>query len=230
MKRLILILLLSSVMIAVLPQQKMTVVSKGSDATLEGSLPPEMIFAFDGFREATIIMNDGSENKTRVNLHLYTGEVFFLTSSNQILVLAYPLDVSHIVIGSSIWKQIRGAFWEIRTDNGDVQLVASKRTRLTNTRKETGFGGMTATSSVGRLTSMVTQGKQIATFLPAGEYDFETTTEYMLVKGKKAVIANAGSFKKFFPSKKKELNNIFKSQKIDFRNESDLVGLMKVCS
>ncbi|MBM3419744.1 MAG: hypothetical protein FJY11_01275 [Bacteroidetes bacterium] len=213
---------------AVFAQQKMTVLAKG-DTTLEGSLPPEMIFAFDGFREATIIANDGSENQTRVNIHLYTGDVYFLSGANQILVLAFPLEISRILIGDAVWLQVKGAFWEVMSDDDGITLVAAKKTRLVNTRKESGYGTMSSASSVGRMATIVTTGNQISTPLPVGEYDFTTNTEYMLVKDGKGVIASAGAFKKNYPTRKKEIDSFAKSNRIDFKNGDDLLKVMELC-
>lgn len=226
MRILIVLIMMATLALTASAQQKMTVLAKG-DTTLEGSLPPDMIFAFDGFREATIVANNGSETKTKVNIHLYTGEVYFLTNANQILVLAYPEEISRILIGNSVWIQLKGVFWEVMRESGGVSLVSSRKTRLVNTRKESGYGTMSSASSVGRMSTVVTPGNQIATPLPVGEYDFSTSTEYMLIKDGKGSVANASAFRKYFPLRKKEIDAFLKDTRIDFKNGDDLLKVLE---
>jgi hypothetical protein len=228
MKTLFTLLLIAALSVGSFAQQRITISAKG-DTTLESSLPPEMLYAFENYKEAKIVSKDGTENNTRININLYTGDILFLTAGNQILVLAYPLDVRSITIGETTWLPANGSFWEVKQKLGDVTLLGAKRTRLTDMRKEGGYGFSSGTASVGRITNIVMDGNQIATPLPVGEYDFETSVEYMLFRNDKAVIANAAAFKKFFPDKKKVINSTIKERKIDFSNEADILALLEVC-
>ncbi|MBE0673529.1 MAG: hypothetical protein IH591_02610 [Bacteroidales bacterium] len=210
-------------------QQRHTVTARG-ETTLEGSLPREMMYAFEHFKDAVLKMNDGSEKAVKVNINLYTGDVLFLTSGNQILILAYPDDVRHMIIDEKIWLQVDGTFWEIKSTQGNVSLIGALKTKITDTRKEGAYGFSSGTSAVGRVSQVVMDGGQIATTLPVGEYDFETSVLYMLISDAKPAIADAKGFKKFFEAKKKEVDAYIKANDIDFKNEIDLVALLEACS
>lgn len=208
-------------------QQTFTVLAKG-ETTLEGSLPKEMMYTFPSYRPAKIVNKNGSENNTRININLYTGDVLFLTSANQILVLAYPLDVKHIMIEDTTWVQIDGIFWQVKSSESEVTLVSAKKTRITNTKKEAGYGGTSGTSSVGRVSQLTMNGNQIYTPLPVGEYEFRTNTEFMLVKDSKSAFATRNAFKKFFPHKKKQIDEYLKTNEVDFQNEEELMSFLDV--
>jgi len=229
MKILSVVLILIALSFNAEAQQRYTVTAKG-ETTLEGSLPPEMMYAFDHFKEATLSMNDGTEKSVRVNINLYSGDVLFLTSGNQILVLAYPLDVKYMAIDSSKWLQVDGTFWEIKSTQGAVSLLGASRTRITDTRKEGAYGFSSGTSAVGRVSQVVMAGGQIATPLPVGEYDFETSVQYMLIADAKPSVADAKGFRKFFEPKKKEVDAYIKSNDVDFKKEQDLIALLEACS
>jgi hypothetical protein len=228
MRTLFITLIATALSLSGAAQQTLTVLAKG-ETTLEGSLPQEMMYAFENFREAKIVMNNGSETSTRVNINLYTGDVLFFTPSNQVLVLAYPLDVKNIVIQNTNWIQIKGSFWEVKSTEGPVNLVAAKKTRIVNTRKEAGYGGTTSTSSVGRMSSFTMNGGQNYTPLPVGEYDFKTDFEFMLANEKTSSFATAKTFKKFFPEKKKQIDEYLKTNEVNFQSEKDLIAFLEVC-
>jgi hypothetical protein len=210
-------------------QERYTVLARG-ETTLEGSLPQQMLYAFEHFRDSKIIMNDGTEKPARININLYTGDILFLTSGNQVLVLAYPLDVKHILIDNSKWLQVGGTFWETKSVQGSVVLAGAMRTRITNTRKEGAYGFSSGTSAVGNVSTVVLDGGQIATPLAVGEYDFEKDMKYMLVSETGSAIADAKGFRKIFPENKKQINSYLKANEVNFKNENELISLLEVCS
>ncbi len=208
-------------------QQRETIVVKG-EAYLESELPREMLYSFTEFKEATLIRKDGVENQTRINLNLFTGDILFLSSGNQILVLAYPKDLDRIKIGDNIWLPVEDTFGEVVNHKDDFYLVKVKKTRITDTRRESGFGGMSSTTSTRSITQFSANNHgQVA--LPIGEYDFETSVTYRLFDGTRMVLADAKGFRKLFPSKKKEIKAYIKANNVDFRKEVDLKALMERC-
>jgi hypothetical protein len=208
-------------------QQRETVVVKG-EAYLESELPREMLYSFTEFREATLIRKDGVENQTRVNLNLFTGDILFLSPANQVLVLAYPKDVDRIKIGSDLWLPVEDTFGEVINRIDEISLVKVKKTRITDTRRESGFGGMSSTTSTKAITQFSANNQgQVA--LPLGEYDFETSVTYRLFDGSRMIIADAKGFRKLFPAKKKEIKAYLKANDVDFKNEDHLKAFMEKC-
>jgi len=208
-------------------QQRETIVVKG-EAYLESELPREMLYSFNEFREAILIRKDGVENQTRINLNLFTGDVLFLSSGNQILVLAYPKDIDRIKIGDDLWLPVEETFGEVINHVDEIFLVKVKKTRITDTRRESGFGGMSSTTSTRSITQFTANNHgQVA--LPLGEYDFETSVTYRLSDGSRMIIADAKGFRKLFPAKKKEIKAYLKANDVDFKNETHLKVLMEKC-
>lgn len=208
-------------------QQRETIVVKG-EAYLESELPREMLYSFTEFKEATLIRKDGVENQTRINLNLFTGDILFLSPGNQVLVLAYPKDVDRIKIGDDLWLPVEETFGEVINHMDEISLVKVKKTRITDTRRESGFGGMSSTTSTRSITQFTANNHgQVA--LPLGEYDFETSVTYRLFDGSRMIIADAKGFRKLFPAKKKEINAYLKANDVDFKNEDHLRTFMEKC-
>jgi hypothetical protein len=208
-------------------QKRATVVAKG-ETYLEGVLPNDMLYAFDEFREATLIRKDGVENKTRININLFSGDILFLSAGNQVLVLAYPDDLDRIVIDKSVWLPIENSYGEVLNADDKYSLIRLKKTRITDTRRESGFGGMSSTTSTKAVTAFTPDNHgQVA--LPLGEYDFETASTYRLIAGTQKVIADAKGFRKVFSDKKKEINSYLKANPVDFKNETEIMEFMKKC-
>ena len=212
-----------------LGQQRITIVARG-ETTLESALPREMLYAFDQFTEAKIIMKDGTENDTRININLISKDILFLTRGNQILVLAFPEEVKTILVESSVWVPVGGTFAETILNEGEASLLRAKQTRITDTRKEGGFGFSSSTSSVTSVTSYVSDVGKISEPLAVGEYDFETTIRYTLLKDSKTYTADSKGFLKVYPAKKKEIKNYLKNNPVDFKNEQELMKFLKTCS
>jgi hypothetical protein len=227
MRLLALALLISLCFTAVSAQKRATVVAKG-ETYLEGVLPNDMLYAFGEFREAMLIRKDGVENKTRININLFTGDILFLSPGNQILVLAYPDDVDRILIDKSIWLPIENSFGEVLNTEDKYSIIRIKKTRITDTRRESGFGGMSSTTSTRAVTAFTPDNHgQVA--LPLGEYDFETASSFRLVAGTQKVIADAKGFRKIFSDKKKSINSYLKENDVDFKNEADVIDFFRKC-
>ncbi len=206
-------------------QQRVTIVAKG-ETFIESVLPKEMMYSFEEFRDAKLIRIDGLENETKININLFTGDILFLSPGNQILVMAYPKEVSRIMMGSSLWVPVEETFGEVIFSKDDISLVRVKKTRITDTRRETAFGGMSSTVSTKSVTAFAADNRGHVA-IPVGEYDFETATTYRLSDGSRMVIADAKGFRRIFSKNRKELNNFIKTNRIDFKDESDLLNLVK---
>lgn len=209
-------------------QQRITIVAKG-ETTLESALPAEMLYAFDGFKDARLIQKNGNENDTRININLITKDILFLTKGNQILVFAFPEELEKIIIGDREWIPVDGNYGEVIVKDNSKALVRVKNTRITDTRKEGGFGFASSTSSVTSVTSFVSDVGKIGAPLAVGEYDFETTTLIKLLVGGKTINADANGFKKAFPEKKKAITSYLKTNRINFKDDAEVIDFMKKC-
>jgi hypothetical protein len=229
MKNLLLISLLALLcMPTVFGQQQFTIVAKG-ETTLEGALPHDMLYAFDEFRDATIFNEDGSRNDIRININLISKDVLFLTKSNQLLLLAYPDQVDSILVGEELWIPVDGTFGEVVGKSDDTFLLRLKQTKITDSRKEGGFGISSSTSSVTSVTSFVSDAGAIGAPLAVGEYDFETKVSLKLTNGKQSFFADKKGFIKAFPEKKKEIDAFLKSNPVDFKNDAAVINFFKKC-
>jgi hypothetical protein len=187
-----------------------------------------MLYAFNEYREATLVRKDGVENKTRININLFTGDILFLSAGNQILVLAYPDDIARIIMEKSVWLPIENSYGEVLSTDGQYSIIRIKKTRITDTRRESGFGGMSSTTSTRAVTAFTPDNHgQVA--LPLGEYDFETASTFRLVAGKQKVVADAKGFRKVFSDKKKSITSYLKSNPVDFKNEADVIDFFHKC-
>jgi hypothetical protein len=208
MKRITFTIAVLSLFISYIEGQKsVTIVAKG-ETTLESALPADMLYAFEEFTDARLLMKDGSENQTRININLVTNDILFLTRGNQILVLAYPDQVERIVMGESVWVPVDGTFGERLAEADGKSLVRVRQTRITDTRKEGGFGFASSTASVTSMTSYISEGN---------------------LAGKKTFTADARGFSKAFGDRKKEIDNYLRSNQVDFKNEEEVIGFMKRC-
>jgi hypothetical protein len=220
-------LILILVSAAAFCQQKVTITIKG-DSSLEKILPSEMMFAFPEYKNAKIFLKNGSVNSTRININLYTKDILFLNKNNQVMVLAFPEEIRKIVIDSTNWIPVEGATGEEIFSDGTHSLIRIRQTSITDSRKESGFGGTSGTAAARSVTSY-TSDNRTSEALAVGEYDFETTISYMLLTDSKPVTADSRGFKKVFPEKKKEIDAYLKANKVNFNNEKDLISFLKVC-
>ena len=224
MKKLFVVVLTLFCFTSLFAQKEITVLAKG-ETPLEGVLPPDMLYSFSEYREATLIRKDGTENTTRINFNLFTGDILFLTPANQILVLAYPDELEKIIIEGDVWLPMEGFFGEIIESAGSGSLVRLKKTRITDTRRESGFGGMSSTTSTKSVTAFAADNRGNVA-LPVGEYDFETAVNFRLTNGKRTVVANAKGYSKIFSEKKKQIKEYLKNNSVDFKSDEDQIRLM----
>jgi len=209
-------------------QQKATIIIKGEDK-LEKVLPQEMMYSFSEFSDAKLYLKDGSINSTRININLYTNDILFWNSKNQVMVLSNPEEVTKIVVGDVDWLPVAETFGEVIYSKSSYLLLRAKKTTTSELRKEAGYGGMSSTSSVRSVTSMNTSYRS-AEILPVGEYDFETKTSYYISVDANNTIADARGFKKTFSTYKKEIDDFVKTGKINFKTEKDIISMLDFCT
>jgi len=209
-------------------QQKATIIIKGEDK-LEKVLPQEMMFSFSEFSDAKLYLKDGSINSTRININLYTNDILFWNSQNQVMVLSNPEEVTKNVVGDIDWLPVAETFGEVIYSKSSYLLLRAKKTTTSELRKEAGYGGMSSTSSVRSVTSMNTSDRS-AEILPVGEYDFETETTYYISADGKNTIADARGFKKVFSAYKKDIDTYLKANKINFKEKKDIITLLDFCA
>lgn len=226
--RVLLIILLFNSCLFLNGQQSISVTIKG-ETTLESVLPQEMMFAFKEYKDAEIHLKNGTFTITRININLFTNDVFFMNSAQQVMVLGKPGDIGKIIIGENTWIPVDGAFGEIINTKDSLSLLRVKQTKCIDVRKESGFGGTTSTGSVKSVTSF-SQDNTTHVALSVGEYDFETSVSYYLSMGSKTVNADLRGFRKQFPDQKKEIDLYLKENKVNFKNESDLISFLQICS
>lgn len=224
--RVLLAILIFNLCLSLAGQQSITVTIKG-ETTLESVLPPEMMFAFKEYIDAEIHLKNGTFTTTKININLFTNDIFFMNGSNQVMVLGKPADIRKIIIGKDTWIPVDGVFGEIIHTKDTFSLVRVKQTKCNDIRKESGFGGTTSTGSVKSVTSF-SQDNTTHVALSVGEYDFETTVSYFISTGSKIANADSRGFKKIFPDKKKEIDLYLKENKVNFKNEDDMISFLQV--
>lgn len=209
-------------------QQKATITAT-SETELEKVLPQEMMFAFPEFIEARLQLLNGSMNSSRVNINLYTGDILFINNAGDTMGLANPGEVKRIIIGESLWIPLNKVFWEVLEIQDEIMLLKSKRTKITDQRKEGAYGTTSGTSAVSSVSSLVVRSDQIATLLPVGIYDFETEVQLRLAKGSKSYVADANGFRKAFDTRKKEITAYLKENRVNFKDEAEVRGFLLKC-
>lgn len=201
------------------------------ELTLDEYLPGEMLWAFGEYTDAKVVMKNGTEARAKINFNYYTNEVFFISPGDPPMALANAADVRSILFEDAIWLPYKEVFGEQVYRQDSYSVVKILQTRVLTYRKSSMVGELTktvSTMSSNTLPSLQTTNQQRMT-LALGDYVFVTTASYIIISERSAEKADAGGFRKLFPSVRKEINRYLKNNKVDFWNEEEVIGFLKTC-
>lgn len=208
-------------------QQRITVSVK-SEASYDKILPPEMIYEFTEYQNGRLYYKSGTVTNNKFNYNLITNALLFKNKAGNELELAFPEQVTMVMIDSCYWVPINNGFGKIIYNKDSLDLIKYRKTNCTDIRKEGAFGGVSSTSAVTSITSIQGAGNTKQTLTVIGEYDFEVALTYYLKKDEMEVIADTKGFKKIFPQNKNIINGLIKSKNLDLSKEKDIIELINL--
>lgn len=220
-KTLILVLLLSSILSA-FAQNAVTIPEKAT-----ATWP----FLYEDFMEATILMTDGSRGKEHINLNLLNGEMQFIRDG-EIRKIAPAEEVKVITVAEDQFIYHDKSFYQL-VKGGEMNLIQRIKGNMSDLVESTGaYGTQSTVSATNKYSTIDLGGINNMSYtqikkdkLNGKQFDVEVT--YFFLKNDVLTKAAKKGFLKLCASNKKEAISFLKSNKINFKNEQDLLTVLE---
>ena len=179
-------------------------------------LPDSICYMMPQFTKADIVYTSGKQFSAVVNICNVDNSVRFINRDGDTLLMANANSVQYITTPEALYTRINDYF--IR----NIFRIDVEQTELSG-----GGIGLPKTSTARTASNLETDynvDKDVAR-----EVEWEIKSEFILSDSQKRYPCKRSSFEKLFPSKKKEIKEFVKQNKIDFDKKEDLILLFKFC-
>lgn len=186
----------------------------------------EEMYRYPEFKQGTVAYKDGSTKDEILNYNIVIGDMLFINSRRDTLVVANSASIDFITIEDNIFYFNDGCFEKV-AGNGKVMLLVKHYMKLMDIKKEGAYGTSNSTAAIDNYTSY-SAGNNTSTYrMKAAQdivYSFEV--EYYFGRiGQDYVFARENNLLKTFPENKDKIKQFIKDQKLSFNKKEDLIKL-----
>ena len=186
---------------------------------------PVIEYIFEEFTEGIVVFKDFTSTKGKLNYNLLAGEMQFIDpSTNMVLSLIGDIRVVSIA-GRDFIPRGRREYVEILV-NGEPALSVARTVKVSAQEKAGAYGTYSSTTSISTFNSIFADGQKYD-LSPDVRRTVKSDSSYWLIKGGKfTFIKNQKAFLNAYPkSKRASIEQFISENKIDFKNENDLINL-----
>lgn len=215
----------------VLYGQGLLKVESGSD--LSQAVDATTQFLFDDFTDGRVFYKDAGSGAGKLNYNLLTGEFQFIDpKTKDTLAIANPENVLSVVVAGRQFMPFKDSeFIELLTKADGVLLAIRRQVKAIPYGSEGAYGTVSTTSSTSSYSSFEADGKQQQLSV-SSYHQLLKDSFYYLVKGSRTTLINGSkSFISVFPkSKSADIKKYIEENKVNFKNEADLIKLLAYCN
>ena len=231
MKTLLFVLLLSVPASDLISQTLPTGLEKESKKI---SVSPKGLYQFDEFKDGKVFFKNGKHTRVKLNYNYLHGEVQYIATNRDTLLITNKDFIDHIAIGENIFYS--------QQKNGDMEVVGNFNNVLLAKKKYLAVKGTSANMSERKL--MATSESVIPSSLLIsnlnGEFQWQNnalrpeykykTTYYLIDQNRKFHAARRSGFSKIYAKQQNALTDFLRQKDIDFNDEDQLKQLLQFCS
>ncbi len=184
-------------------------------------------YVFPAFTEGVVKQKSGELNKALLNYNSLTEEMIF-EQSGQKMALDKTETIDTVYIGNKKFIPVGKVFYEVAT-NTPVALFIQYKSTIIPPGNETGFG-TSQTSAITNVNDLKNSGIAYKLKLP-DDYKVTSKKIYWLKKNENYyVVKTTKNVQDLFPVKADAIKDYVKANKIDLKNDGDVIKLIQFCN
>jgi hypothetical protein len=193
--------------------------------SIEHTLGDSVIYRYLQFMPGAVYFRDGKVSPIRLNLNLVTGEMQFISPSNDTLTVANEATIKYMTIQADTFYFDK-VYIELVHGNAAAKLGKVVIIKVTDIKKEGAYGQMSSTSAINTTNSFYYDNQS-----------YKLTVKSAITLHKETIFYIGDAFNNFQPAGKKNIYKMFNSKmpaiepfvkdnKIELNKEEDLVKLI----
>ncbi|WP_159472556.1 hypothetical protein [Dyadobacter sp. 3J3] len=232
MKTLLFVLLLSAPAQDLISQTLSTAFPNENKETIRVSY--KGIYQYEEFKDGKVYFKNGKHTNVKLNYNYLHGEVQYIATNHDTLLITNKAFVDHIIIGENVfYSQLKNGEMEVVGNFNNVLLAKKKYLALKGNSANMSERKLTATSE-GTIPSSLLINNQNGEFqwqnnASNPEYKYKTTY-FLIDQNRNFHVARRSGFSKIYAKQQHSLSEFLRKNDIDFKNEDQLKQLLQFCS
>jgi hypothetical protein len=190
--------------------------------SIEEAIKGEARFMYPEFKAGFVLFRNGNFGSSKMNYNFLHQELQFIDGADT-LALDKAEDIRHVIIEKDTFY-FRDKHWLRQVvSNGQVRMAELKSLSFANNEKIGAFGQVNSGSSIDAIENMVTisnitkklEANQILTFAMSYNYYFSDKFDNYKLANRKSIV-------NLFGNKCKGLDQFLESEKVNYKNGSDM--------
>ncbi|MBE7170677.1 MAG: hypothetical protein INR73_08805 [Williamsia sp.] len=185
-------------------------------------------YVFPAFVKGRVQQKAGGTQEAMLNYNSMTQEMIF-TQNAGYQALGQPENIDTVFIENRKFIPNGPVFYEV-VPVGATPLFVNHKCRVIPPGNPAGYGTTSQTSSPGNISKIANNTQTYALKLP-DDYQIVPETEFFLKReGEYNKISNIKQLAKLYPAKADAIQDYSKKNKINFKNQEDIVKLIQFCT
>jgi hypothetical protein len=224
MKKLILGLIFSSIILSGFAQGGMIKVSNGK--VIEGDFFLRNQYMLTSFLDSKITLLDGTVYDGVININTVSQTLRTLGRSGDTLGVNVESKVKAVSTGTGFFFKINGMYLKVLETNGEVFLVQSKVLKIWSEDIRGPYGGSGEVASITKV-DILDNNSKVEKVIGESTFRFDLFKDLYLVKSGRLYPINKKTLSKLFSGQKKSLQADIQKFNTDFSNKDDLENLVR---
>jgi len=184
-------------------------------------------FQFAEYQEAVIHLKTNLIAREKINFNLTDGSIWFLDKADgSKKIVEDPLTIASIKIGERTFFAVNNKVQELLPC--EPPLYVERKIRKSSEGATGAYGIKSQTTATTGVTHIAgSSGEHVELKTGGVEYSDVTNTYWVEKDGKKKKFADFKQFIKLYPKSKTAIEEYVKTNKPDFNNTDDVIGLCK---
>lgn len=195
---------------------------------------PQGIYQYEEFKDGKVYFKNGKHTNVKLNYNYLHGEVQYIATNRDTLLITNKAFVDRIVIGENVfYSQLKNGEMEVVGSFNDILLARKRFLTIKGTSSNMSDRKLTASSESAIPSSLLINNLN-------GEFQWQNnashpdyiykTTYYLIDKNRNFHFVKRSGFMRIYAKQQDALSEYLQKNEVDFKNEEQLKKLLKFCS
>jgi hypothetical protein len=184
------------------------------------------VYSYPEFTEGTILSNDGKIASALLNYKRLSGQILFINSKGDTLEFSDPGSFRYVAISEDTFYFFDKAYLKLISHYNSANLYKKEKIEYNGKEKKGAYGGYSSTSAANSIDKISDENDLKKIAVDENTLYVSSSRFYLRGAAGKYYPAVKKNFVKMFPQKEKQLNNYLANNKVNYRDENDLLRLL----
>lgn len=194
-------------------------------------IPNNQKYQYVAFKPGTVAYNTGNAAVGKFNYNFLLDEVHFIDPQGDTLSLANEYIIKHVIIEQdTFYYDAKNGYLQIIDYYKPINLAIKQSIRIIRSEKQAAYDQSSAVSSIKQYSYYINQSGQLRKLEPKGNLLLaKENSFYIIDQNHRVLLANKANVLTVFQQFKSEVTAYLKTNKVDFRQETELRKLLQFC-